>query len=366
MTVDSASAGGIGHLRVVPEGWNGSRDVSLRLKGAAERVEAIRGTPGVRTATPRARVGGLLALGTRTPFVQLTGVDPATEPRALRYVRDPVEGRYLREGETGAVVLGRAHARRLRAELGDELVATAVDDRGEMRSRLLVIVGIVETGSTTVDEMVAHVSLEDVQQLSGRDGIGEITIQLEDSSRLEAVESERAGLVEAPDELLSWHDVSPELSQNLRSKSSFYHLAVVIILIVVLLGVASAQLTSVLERRKEFAMLAAVGMRGASLVRVVLTEGFFLGLAAAVAALVWATPLTYWMSTGIDMKAALQSNENVSLGGVMFDLVFYPGFGIWILSAAFALSVFATVVASLYPAWFASRTDPASALRVDQ
>jgi len=367
MTVDSAAAGGVGHLRVAPAGWNESRDISLRLQGGVARLEAIRGTKGVRVASPRARVGGLLGLGTRSTFVQLTGVDPGTEQQTLRYVRDPAEGRYLREGEAGAVVLGRAHVRRLRAELDDELVVTAVDDAGEMRSRLLVLVGIVETGSSAVDATVAHVTLEETQALSGRDGVGEITIQLEDSSQLGAVESALAGFVEGSDELLSWHDVSPELSQNLQSKSSFYRLAVFIILFVVLLGVASAQLTSVLERRKEFAVLAAVGMRGASLVRVVITEGLFLGVVAGLAALAWAAPLTYRIaSTGIDMSSLMQSNERVALGGVLFDLVFHPGFGIWILPAAFGLSTLATVVASLYPAWFASRTDPASALRLDQ
>ncbi|MCB9597661.1 MAG: ABC transporter permease [Sandaracinaceae bacterium] len=367
MTIEAAATGGIGHLRVAPAGWVDSRDAALRLEGGAAPLEAIRAIDGVDVATPRARMGGLLGLGTRSAFVQLTGVDPATEQRALRTVRIVTEGRYLTADDEGALVLGAAPARRLGAELGDELVVTAVDDEGEMQSRLLLLVGVVATGSSAVDETIAHVSLADVEALSGREGPGEITIRLDDPDRLDEVQAAVRGLVEGSDEVLSWAVVSPELSQNMRSKSSFYDMAVFVILLVVLLGVASAQLTGVLERRKEFAVLAALGMRGRTLVRVVLSEGLLLGCASALGALLWASPITYYISsTGIDLTSALQSGEGISLGGVLFDPVLKGGFGLWLLPTALGLALLATITASLYPAWFATKTDPAAALRVDR
>src|SRR5690606_33714671 len=131
-----------------------------------EVLERARSMDGVAVATPRATVGGLLGLGTRSAHVRLTGVDARTEPRALRYVREVGEGRYLRPGERDAVVLGRAAADRLGAELEDELVATVVDRQGEMQSALLTVVGIVRTGSQAIDSSLAHVALEDVEQLS--------------------------------------------------------------------------------------------------------------------------------------------------------------------------------------------------------
>lgn len=135
-----------------------------------------------------------------------------------------------------------------------------------------------------------------------------------------------------------------------------------------LLGVASAQLTGVLERRKEFAVLTALGTRTVQLVRVVVTEGLFLGLAGAFGALAWASPLLYqWSTAGIDFSKMMQSRDDgITFGGVLIDPIFHPDFGVWTVPAALGLSLLATVAASLYPAWFASRTDPASALRVDR
>lgn len=367
MSVNALAAGGLGHLRIAPDGWNERRDDALRLEDGASVLERVRATEGVAVAAPRARVGGLLGLGTRTSHVTLTGVDPEAEPRALRYVRTVQEGRYLEPGEEGAVVLGHTVAERLRAELEDELVVTVVDDAGEMQSALLVVVGIVSTGSRPIDSSIAHVSIADVERLSGRAGYGEITVLLDDADAAPAARQEIAAWLPPGDEALTWLDVSPEFRSRLQTAEAFTDFAITVVLLVVLLGVASAQLTGVLERRKEFAVLAALGMRGRSLVRVVVTEGVLLGVAGAIGALAWAGPITHhWATAGVDLSALIQSRDGLAFGGVLIDPMYYPAFGAWISGAALGLSLIATVVASLYPAWFASRTDPASALRVDR
>jgi ABC-type lipoprotein release transport system permease subunit len=368
MTINAAAGGGIGHLRLAPAGWIESQDVDLRLESGPEVLEAIRETPGVRVASPRARIGTLLGLGTRSAHVPLTGVDPTSEPGTLLYVRDIPEGRYLEPDDEGAIVIGRAIARRLDAALDDELVATALDDEGQMVSMLLTVVGIAETGVREVDATIAHVVLADVERLSGLDGFAEITIIADTVPAIDGLRDRLdAELAHGTDEMLTWADVAPGLKQNIESKTGFYNVAIVVILLVVLLGVASAQLTGVLERRKEFAVLAAVGMRRWQLIRVVLTEGFAIGLGAAFLALAWAGPICWRMATyGIDLSGAYDSEEGFAFGGVLIEPIIFSAFGGWVVGAALLMSLAATVLASIYPAWFAAKTDPATALRVDR
>ena len=367
MSINALAGGGLGHVRIAPAGWNERRDEALRLASGEGTLERVRALPGVAVATPRVRVGGLLGLGTRASHVMLTGVDSETEPRALRYLRGLTEGRYLNAGEEGAIVIGRTIAERLHARVDDELVVTTVDASGEMQSALLVVVGIVATGSRPIDASIAHVSLADVERLSGRPGYGEITILLDDVATLDASRGAIAARTAPGDDTLTWLEVSPEFRSRIRSGRVFTDFAITVVLLVVLLGVASAQLTGVLERRKEFAVLAALGMRGAALVRVVVTEGLFLGTAGALAALAWAGPITYrWSTAGVDIASMIESRDGLAFGGVLIDPMYYPSFGAWIVPAALGLSLVATVLASIYPAWFASRTDPAAALRVDR
>lgn len=367
MSLDAVARGGVGHLRVEPEGWRERRDEAMRLAGDDALVAAIRSSEGVALAAPRAHVSALLGLGNRSAHVTLTGVDPTVEPRATRYVGEIAEGRYLTAGDRGSVVLGGALVERLRAEVGDELVVSVVDEAGELRSELLTIVGVVRTGSRTIDRSIAHVTLEDVGALSGRPGLGEIAILLDDPAELEARRAELTALAPG-DDVLSWLDVSDGLRMKIESSAVITDVAVGLILLVVLLGVASAQLTAVLERRKEFAMLAALGMRGGALVRVVITEGLLLGLAGALGALAWTAPILHrWATEGIDLFSMIPSTgDGLAFSGVLIDRFYYPSYGLWVLPTALGLSLLATVLASLYPAWFAARTDPAVALRVDR
>lgn len=367
MSINALASGGLGHLRIAPRGWDEHRDDAMRLAEADTVLAQVRSMSSVELATPRARVGGLLGLGTRTSHVTLTGVDATTEQRATRYVSELAEGRYLRPDEEGAIVLGRVIAHRLRAELLDELVVTVVDDHGEMQSAMVTVIGIAETGSRAIDGSIAHIALADLERLSGRMGPSEITMLVRDIDSIDRLRSEIAASIPGHNDVLTWLQVSPEFRARLETGEAFTNLAIGIVLFVVLLGVASAQLTSVLERRKEFAMLAALGMRGAMLVRIVLIEGFVLGTIGGLTAFAWASPILYdWARDGIDLSSLIQSREGLAFGGVLIDPLYYPSFGPWAFGAALSLSLIATLLASLYPAWFASRTDPASALRVDR
>lgn len=367
MTVRAAAGSGVGHLRVAPPHWLASKDDDLRLDDGAALLARVRGMDEVAVATPHARTGALVALGTRSVQVELTGVDAATEPTTLRFVRHLAAGRWLEPGEQGAVVLGRALVERLDAELDDQLVVMSVDGEGQMQSSFLVLVGIAESGSREIDAGIAETSLADVAALTGRSEIAEITVLARDENRIAETRALLAAALGPGVEVLTYEEVAPALVAGVATDAAFMNMAAVIVLVVVLLGVASAQLTAVLERRREFAVLAAVGMRTRSLVRVVLSEGTFLGVLSALVALAWAAPLISHLAVaGVDLRSAFGEEQSMAVGGVLLDPIFYPESGAWIVPTAFALSLLATVVASLYPAAFVARTDPASALRVDR
>lgn len=366
MIADAAATGGVGHLRIAPEGWSESRSLDLRLHDWRAQLARVRRAEGVRAASPHAHVRGLLGLGTRSAAVTLTGVDPSSEQATLRYVERIAEGRYLAPDERGAIVLGRATVERLRAELGDELVVSTVDDEGELQTRLLTIVGIVATGSRAIDGTIAHAVIADVEELSGREGAADIVLVLDDVHAISSVQARLRGEVARGDVLLSWLEASPDMRAGIAKGDGYSRAMLFIILLVVLLGVMSAQLTGVLERRKEFAVLAALGMRGRHLVMVLFTEGVALGLVSGALALAWAGPIIFSMAThGVDLSASW-GEEGVAMGGVLLRPIVYPAFGPAVFVAGFTLSLVATIVASLYPAWFASKTDPAAALRVDR
>lgn len=363
--VRSAAESGAGHVRVVPSGWPLKRDPDLRLRDWRRDLDAARALPGVAVAVPRARAQVLLALGTHVVPVEMTGVDPAVEPRAFRFVRHVSRGRYLEPDSTGDLVVGQATADRLGADLGDEILASSVGASGDIEGAMFRIAGIVATGSADVDAGICQVGLPDLERLTGRPGASEVTVLLGDWKRAPEARAALAARVADGDEVLTWRALSPEFEGHLKQDTAASRVVTAIIILIVLLGVAGAQLAAVLERRREFAVLSALGMKAGGLVRLVLEEAVVLGVSGGAAGILIALPFLWHLARyGLDFRAWM--GGDYTFAGLIVEPVVYGDLGFWILPEAVLIALGATILASLYPAWHAARTDPAAALRVAQ
>jgi ABC-type lipoprotein release transport system permease subunit len=359
------SSSGIGHVRIVPAGWRVRRDQRLRLADWEADAAAARSLPGVAVVTARARAQVLLAVGTHVVPVDVVGVDPAVEARTFRYVQRVQEGRYLRATESGALVVGKTIADRLSAGVDDEVVATAVGSGGDIQSAMFRIVGIVSTGSDDADMSVCQVARGDVERLTGLSGAGEVSLVLDDFRQADAIRLTLAPRLAPGDEALTLPELAPEIQGHFEQDAASARFVSAVILLIVLLGVASAQLAAVLERRREFAVLSAIGMSGARLITLVVQEALMVGAAGALLALALGLPIVWRLArAGLDFRRYL--GTSYAFQGVLLDPVIFGDFGMWIVPYVFLVAIGATVGASLYPAWYAARTDPAVALRVAQ
>jgi ABC-type lipoprotein release transport system permease subunit len=355
---------GIGHLRVVPADWPRTRDDSLRLPDANAVLAGVRARPEVACAGLRARTTALLGFGSRVAGVPLVGVDPEAEPHFTRYVRTITLGRYLKPDDTGVVVVGQSIADRLHVTLDDDLMATLVGNHGEFQSAMLRIVGIVDTGSSDLDATICQVTLAELQRISNTPGASEVTVLLKDVNQAPAVQRALRATLPRDVATLTWEEVSPGLKAQGRLKEVFAYFGIFLILSVVVLGVASAQLTAALERRREFAVLAALGMRAGQIVRLLLLEAGMLGLAGGLVGILVAWPYVHYLATvGVDLTALLKQNT-VAVSGIMLDPVVRADAGPWLWPFGLGIAVAATLLATIYPAWFIARTDPAAAMRV--
>ena len=361
MRVRAISESGYGHMRIVPADWPLMRDNDLRLADWQSELETARLMDGVRAAVPHARTTALLAFGTRVLGLEMMGVEPETEYATNRIVRMIDEGRYLEPSDSGAAVIGSGVADRLEVELDDDLLLTVVDASGEMEYAMLHIVGIVNSGAKDIDVSICHVTLEEMEMLTGRTGAGEITITLDDPDALDTVAASLGASLPSDDAVMTWKEILPEQGGDFESDKAFMNMLSGIVVVVVILGIAGAQLTAILERRRELAVLTALGMKEWQLIVLIFFEAIAMGVLGAIAGLVMATPLIYYTAnTGIDLRALMGGDFSIS--GVLLDPVMYSDMGLWMIPQAFLIGIVSMLFAAIYPAWFALRIDPTSAL----
>jgi ABC-type lipoprotein release transport system permease subunit len=360
--IRAASESGVGHLQIVNEDWPQLKDNTLRVRDWREAADVARREPGVTTVSPRVRAFGLLALGNRAEAVVAIGIDPDQERMSNRIIRRAtIIGRFLEEGEEDAVVIGRGLAAALGAEVDDRLVVT-LSGKDEVQNAMLTVVGIIDAGVQSLDDTLCYAGLAQIERLTGREGAGEIGIMLEHPDLIGRVQASLAPKVPAGNAVVTWGDVNTALSTNIESDTRSFDMMIVIIMVVVGLFIMSAQLAAVLERSREFAVLSALGMKSGGVVGLILVEGVLTGVLGGALATLIGGGLAYWLSGGINIEVVF--GDMMGSMGVMMDPIVYGAVGTWIIWYALVVCTTATVIASIIPAWKATRVDPAEALRM--
>jgi ABC-type antimicrobial peptide transport system permease subunit len=134
-------------------------------------------------------------------------------------------------------------------------------------------------------------------------------------------------------------------------------------MLIVAVIIANTLLMSVFERIREMGILAALGMKGRSLMQMFLLEAGGLGLAGiAIGLMLGLAGVAYLAAVGIPLgdQVASVGGSGLSLASTVYAR-FVPG-----TFAALSLAMLLIVsLASLYPAWYAARLEPVAALRAE-
>ncbi|HAK55234.1 MAG: ABC transporter permease [Vicinamibacterales bacterium] len=327
-------------------------------------VAEVLADPAVIAAAPRVYGGGLLSSGESTSAGMLMGIDPDLETRLSRFLDELVEGRLPQVGQN-EVVIGAELARQLESGVGDELVVMAPGADGSLGNDLFRIAGIYRTGLTELDAAFSVFALEDLQILLTLDPgrIHEVSVSTADpwiaqetADRL-AVALTGGGM--AP-EVVPWTELRPEMVEYVSLIDSFYFIIFAVVFLVAMFGVANTMLMATFERRREFAVMLALGTTPSRIVLAVLYEAVGMAVISLLVGAAVTFPLMIWFHNAPPDMGWLYG-ELTLMGALMRpSLRVEYNFVIW-TQAAFALLATA-VLAAVYPAVRAARVPPADTL----
>jgi putative ABC transport system permease protein len=185
-------------------------------------------------------------------------------------------------------------------------------------------------------------------------------VRLKDFSRLDRVDAQlkqSLGSVANKEgkpmlEVHTWADLSP--FANLARMIDLMTLFIKIVLVsIVLVSVMNVMIMAVFERIREIGTIAAIGTPPSRILALFLAEGLMLGVVGTIAG----TALSLAAIFGINLW---QPTFNF---GMQQNLVMAPTIAVGDVLTIAALVMFVAVIASLQPAWKASRMDPIGALR---
>ena len=372
---------GPGHVVVQAKGYQDTSSDDLLLTAEeVSKVQAFLKTEAmdrlVRGVSPRLLATGLLSSSANAAGVRIVGVIPRDERNVSLIPERMVIGTYLNSDSPSAVVIGADLATKLEVKIGSKVVlmtqALRPDGAGakdeseeEMHTTLLRVSGIFRTGLLAVDANIINMPLPAAQDLLGvKDGqVTQIALLLKregDSSQV--ARAIRAQLTGAPVEVLTWRESIPMLAQILGLDHAFNYIMNGVILAMVGLGILNTILMRVLERRYEFGVCKALGLRPRQLAVMVIGESLALTVISLTLGLGLGLSVDYYFATsGLDLRLLFRTGLPPAL---VFDPILYSQLSldriVWSVSIVFMM---ATVI-SFYPALKAARTDLPDALKV--
>lgn len=361
-----------GDLLLHAEGWwrDQSADAVLTLEPAA--LERLGRVEGVAHVVPRVVSFGLIQSARESAGARLVGVSPEGAAAFDDPARWLVEGTFLTGDDVAPLVLGAPVVHDLQVALGDRIVWMASGPDGEVRRSLFRLTGIVDSGSATRDRATAWTTLAAAQEALGMDeaitqvGFGlardgdPTAVETTLRATLAALASE--GTLRAPVELLTWQQAMPEMVGFMRVDALYGVFFLLVLFLVVSFGIANTFLMVLLERIRELGLLGALGMGPRRIGLLVLAEFAMLVSTAMLVGLALALiGHAVLVHVGIDLRAF---SEDLEMGGIAMDGMVIRSrlvLSQWIAAAGAVVSM--ALASALYPAWKASRLDPATAMR---
>jgi putative ABC transport system permease protein len=328
-------------------------------------VQAALTHPDVIAAAQRIRTGGMISSREGTLSIVITGVEPEREASVNMIAENIIQGRWLEEDDEDALLIGQAMSDSLEVGIGDRVTLVGRATHQQMRRRTMTIVGIYDIGMSEIEKGLVYISLLEAQTLFDlRDQATEVAIYLAKvGQEPQVVETLSAALPGY--EVDAWDTLDPTLKDMMELEDQIMGIFGLVILLIAGVGILNLMLMAVFERTREIGLLAAMGLKRYETMILFLLEGVMIGLVGAfVGCLLGGALGAYLGRVGIDwatMYGGMDLSEFGDMFGLMGDRLYVKiGIGV-LLRRALTVGIIAAL-ASLYPAWQASRREPADAL----
>lgn len=355
-------------LSLVPHGYIADRDAGIAdWQGLGTELLQF---PGVLAFSPYISDKVLLTSPTNRRGAVLTAIDPALEKTVSEIPAAMVAGSLESLDDSAfTVVLGASLARILRVQPGDFIEVTVprltVTPMGVFpRSKRLLVTGLFEVGAQP-DAYQAYVSLATGQKLLGpRDRVDGLQVRTGDLFAAPGIMAALGKTLPPNFEVRDWSQTQGSLFRAVKMEKLMVSLLLLSVVAVAAFNIVSTLVMSVAEKRRDIAVLRTMGARAGGIMAIFVAHG--IGLAAvgiSVGALLGT-------ALGLNISRVTAFFETI-FGVKLFDPSVYfiselPSDLQWPdVASVVAASLILSLLATLYPAWRATRIAPAEVLRYE-
>lgn len=341
-------------------------------------MEKLKGFKGVQAATPFIYNQVMLSSGKNVSGVVLRGIDVASDRQVTRLSSSVVEGSIngldpkMAPGSDSmpGLMVGKELAKHLNLFVGDKVNVISpmgnITPLGMMpRMKPFKVTGIFNTGMFEYDSTLAYVSLDQAQRFFDLgDTITGIQLKVEDvyhTDELARIINREMG---AEFYARDWMQMNKNILFALKTEKIVMFIILTLIVLVAAFGIASTLFMVVMEKTRDIAILKSMGATGTSIMKIFVLEGLIIGIIGTLVGVGSGLLIAFNLEPIIEFIQKITGQNFFSKE--IYYLEHFPS--LVVTSDVVLISVTAVLIsfmATLYPAWQASRMLPAEALRYE-
>ncbi|MDJ0750751.1 MAG: FtsX-like permease family protein [Woeseiaceae bacterium] len=306
----------------------------------------------------RVKVPAVITSERESRGVILLGVDPIAE-RGLTFIdEDNIDGRFLESSDDKGIIIGAKLARTLETEVGKRVVLMSQDPDNDIADRGFRVVGLFHASMPAYEDGFVFIGKHVAQKMLRIGGATTEAVFLGDDYRnVEPVYEQVVAAVDGSVDVKRWYEVDTYLGTMLEVMDGFVLVWVVVIFLALSFGLVNTLVMAVFERVREIGLMMALGMKPAAILGQIIIESMLLlivGLAIG-DLLAWASIQP--IKDGLDISIVAEGMEMMGASSVL-----YPKLLLQDVVLANVVVLILGFLASLSPAWRASRYEPVEAI----
>ena len=314
----------------------------------------------ITAIVPRLETFVLASKGNTTKGCLLVGTDAVRENKLTQLKSKLIKGSYFENNEA-TVLLAEGLAKRLEVRVNDTIVLFGQGFHGVMAAGKYKIKGIIHLASPEMNAAFVYLPLTATQSfLSAENRLTSISLGIDDPENTAAIAQNIKAIIGQQYEVMPWQELIPDVANHIKADGFSFYIFSGILYLIIGFGLFGTVLMMTAERKYEFGMLIAIGMKKSKLQLILFGETVLITFFGVLLGILLSLPLVLYLK-----------EKPIRFGGELAKAYEQFGFealfptnvdqNIFITQSLIVLGM--AVLIGVYPLWHIHGLNPVNAMK---
>lgn len=323
-------------------------------------IHLLQQNPNIKEIVPRLETFILASKGNTSKGCLLVGTDTEKENNLTHLKSKLIQGSYFKNNEEN-VLLAEGLAKRLEVAVNDTIVLFGQGFHGVMAAGKYRIKGILHLASPAMNDAFVYLPLEPTQYfLSAENRLTSISLGIDDPKNTDLITKTVKAKVGQKYEVMAWQELMPEISNHVKADGFSFYIFSGILYLIIGFGLFGTVLMMTAERKYEFGMLIAIGMKKSKLEMILLGEIILITLFGVLLGMAFSFPLVIYLNRNPLRFGGEVAKAYEQFG---FEALFPTEVDPNIFITQSLIVLIMAMCIGLYPLWHVSGLDPVNAMK---